>query len=184
MLQVTLRQIGDAHHHRQVRRVEVRVPGRRTEHLCAQAKIALDEGRRLDHQRIVELPDRQCQAGRDPVLGGRHMRLADLAPNAGCSPSAQYPVVLHWNAGATDHGVAGVNIETIRYYQRRGLLDEPTKPPSGHRRYSAEATKRVAGAGLHVDRSWRLADIGCGLRVYGNTGAGRAQAVIDRAEDG
>ena len=38
---------------------------------------------------------------------------------------------------------AGVNIETIRYYQRRGLLDEPTKPNSGHRRYSAEATKRV-----------------------------------------
>ena len=38
---------------------------------------------------------------------------------------------------------AGVNIETIRYYQRRGLLDEPTKPLSGHRRYSTEATKRV-----------------------------------------
>lgn len=38
---------------------------------------------------------------------------------------------------------AGVNIETIRYYQRRGLLDEPTKPISGHRRYSAQATKRV-----------------------------------------
>ena len=38
---------------------------------------------------------------------------------------------------------AGVNIETIRYYQRRGLLGEPTKPLSGHRRYSAEATKRV-----------------------------------------
>ena len=23
---------------------------------------------------------------------------------------------------------AGVNVETIRYYQRRGLLDEPKKP--------------------------------------------------------
>ena len=23
---------------------------------------------------------------------------------------------------------AGVNVETIRYYQRRGLLDEPAKP--------------------------------------------------------
>ena len=38
---------------------------------------------------------------------------------------------------------AGVNIETIRYYQRRGLLDEPAKPLSGHRRYSEAATKRV-----------------------------------------
>ncbi|EOU9650239.1 MerR family DNA-binding transcriptional regulator, partial [Citrobacter braakii] len=26
---------------------------------------------------------------------------------------------------------AGVNVETIRYYQRRGLLDEPAKPLGG-----------------------------------------------------
>jgi MerR family mercuric resistance operon transcriptional regulator len=38
---------------------------------------------------------------------------------------------------------AGVNIETIRYYQRRGLLDEPPKPLGGHRRYAPEQTKRV-----------------------------------------
>ena len=38
---------------------------------------------------------------------------------------------------------AGVNVETIRYYQRRGLLDEPQKPPDGHRRYSVSATRRV-----------------------------------------
>ena len=31
--------------------------------------------------------------------------------------------------------VAGVNVETIRYYQRRGLIGEPHKPPGGHRRY-------------------------------------------------
>ena len=38
---------------------------------------------------------------------------------------------------------AGVNIETIRYYQRRGLVDEPFKPLGGHRRYAAAAIKRV-----------------------------------------
>ena len=38
---------------------------------------------------------------------------------------------------------AGVNVETIRYYQRRGLVEEPTKPLGGHRRYSASAVKRV-----------------------------------------
>ena len=38
---------------------------------------------------------------------------------------------------------AGVNLETIRYYQRRGLLDEPVKPVSGHRRYSVSDAKRV-----------------------------------------
>ncbi len=39
--------------------------------------------------------------------------------------------------------VAGVNVETIRYYQRRGLLDKPKKPLGGYRRYSPETAKRV-----------------------------------------
>ncbi len=38
---------------------------------------------------------------------------------------------------------AGVNVETIRYYQRRGLMTEPDKPTSGHRRYGLAAIKRV-----------------------------------------
>jgi MerR family mercuric resistance operon transcriptional regulator len=38
---------------------------------------------------------------------------------------------------------ADVNVETIRYYQRRGLLDEPAKPLGGHRRYSPSAATRV-----------------------------------------
>ena len=38
---------------------------------------------------------------------------------------------------------AGVNVETIRYYQRRHLLDEPSKPLGGYRRYSSETVKRV-----------------------------------------
>lgn len=38
---------------------------------------------------------------------------------------------------------AGVNVETIRYYQRRGLMAQPEKPPGGQRRYPAEVVKRV-----------------------------------------
>ena len=38
---------------------------------------------------------------------------------------------------------AGVNVETIRYYQRRGLMLEPDKPINGQRRYSAAVIKRV-----------------------------------------
>jgi MerR family mercuric resistance operon transcriptional regulator len=30
---------------------------------------------------------------------------------------------------------AGVGIETVRYYQRIGLLDEPPKPTQGYRVY-------------------------------------------------
>ena len=39
--------------------------------------------------------------------------------------------------------LAGVNLETIRYYQRRGLLAEPDKPHMGYRRYPLETVKRL-----------------------------------------
>jgi DNA-binding transcriptional MerR regulator len=32
---------------------------------------------------------------------------------------------------------AGVNLETVRYYERRGLLAEPPRSPAGYRQYSA-----------------------------------------------
>ena len=38
---------------------------------------------------------------------------------------------------------AGVNVETVRYYQRRGLLEEPIKPPGGYRDYPTEVVKQV-----------------------------------------
>ena len=38
---------------------------------------------------------------------------------------------------------AGVNVETIRYDQRRGLMPEPDKPAQGYRRYDATTVKRV-----------------------------------------
>lgn len=38
---------------------------------------------------------------------------------------------------------AGVSVETIRFYQRRGLLAEPDKPPGGIRRYGSEDVARV-----------------------------------------
>src|SRR5258706_14426484 len=38
---------------------------------------------------------------------------------------------------------AGVNVETVRYYQRRGLIEEPPKPAGGHRRYTSLALKRI-----------------------------------------
>jgi DNA-binding transcriptional MerR regulator len=33
---------------------------------------------------------------------------------------------------------AGVNVQTLRYYERRGLLDEPDRTSGGHRMYPAE----------------------------------------------
>jgi len=38
---------------------------------------------------------------------------------------------------------AGVNLETIRYYQRRGLIATPRKPPGGIRRYPHTALAQL-----------------------------------------
>ena len=38
---------------------------------------------------------------------------------------------------------AGVGVETVRYYQRRGLLPEPARPPREIRRYGDEDVRRL-----------------------------------------
>jgi MerR family mercuric resistance operon transcriptional regulator len=38
---------------------------------------------------------------------------------------------------------AGVGVETVRYYQRRGLLPEPARPHGEVRRYGEEDVKRL-----------------------------------------
>ena len=58
-----------------------------------------------------------------------------------------------------------VNVETIRYYQRRGLLDEPAKPrwPSALSGGHGEATafhQAGSGAGFHALGSRWTADAG------------------------
>ncbi len=38
---------------------------------------------------------------------------------------------------------AGVNVQTLRYYERRGLLSPPPRTPGGYRIYPLETVKRV-----------------------------------------
>ena len=38
---------------------------------------------------------------------------------------------------------AGVGVETVRYYEREGLLEEPPRRASGYRQYSEEVVKRI-----------------------------------------
>jgi MerR family mercuric resistance operon transcriptional regulator len=38
---------------------------------------------------------------------------------------------------------AGVGVETIRFYEREGLLAQPNRRPSGYRQYPADAVRRV-----------------------------------------
>lgn len=46
----------------------------------------------------------------------------------------------------------GVNIETIRYYERREILPKPARSTGGHRLYTTEQTKRL----IFVRRSREL----------------------------
>jgi DNA-binding transcriptional MerR regulator len=52
---------------------------------------------------------------------------------------------------------AGVNLQTLRYYERRGLLAEPERSLGGHRLYPAEAVtvlkviKAAQGLGFTLD---------------------------------
>ncbi len=38
---------------------------------------------------------------------------------------------------------AGVEIETVRFYERKGLLHEPAREPNGYRRYGREHVERL-----------------------------------------
>jgi DNA-binding transcriptional MerR regulator len=61
---------------------------------------------------------------------------------------------------------AGVNVETLRYYERRGLLAEPQRSPGGHREYDAEAVallrvvKAAQRLGFTLDEIAELLDTG------------------------
>ncbi|SUI58868.1 Hg(II)-responsive transcriptional regulator [Shewanella baltica] len=38
---------------------------------------------------------------------------------------------------------AGVSVETVRYYERRGLIEQPNKPSVGYRRYPEASLKLI-----------------------------------------
>ena len=40
-------------------------------------------------------------------------------------------------------GLAGVGVETIRFYEREGLIDEPPRRASGYRQYPMNTADRV-----------------------------------------
>lgn len=61
---------------------------------------------------------------------------------------------------------AGVNQQTLRYYERRGLLAEPVRSPGGHRLYPDEALtvlrviKTAQRLGFTLDEVAELMELG------------------------
>ena len=54
---------------------------------------------------------------------------------------------------------ASVNVETIRFYQRLGLLAEPPRPPGGVRRYGGEFVSRLRFVKRAQQLGFSLAEI-------------------------
>jgi len=54
---------------------------------------------------------------------------------------------------------AGVNIETLRYYERRGLLQAPGRSEGGHRQYPAESVRIVRFVRRAQDLGFTLKEI-------------------------
>jgi MerR family mercuric resistance operon transcriptional regulator len=60
---------------------------------------------------------------------------------------------------------AGVNVETVRYYQRRGLIGEPRKPPGGQRRYSQQVLREIAFIRRAQQLGFTLEEIGSLMKI-------------------
>ena len=54
---------------------------------------------------------------------------------------------------------AEINLETVRYYERRGLLPKPPRTPSGYRLFPAEAAQRLRFIRRAQELGFSLAEI-------------------------
>lgn len=66
---------------------------------------------------------------------------------------------------------ANVNVETIRYYERRGLIPEPLRSESGYRRYSQDSIARIQFIKRAKELGFSLKEVSelLSLRVDPNT---------------
>ena len=74
---------------------------------------------------------------------------------------------------------AGVTIETIRYYQEKGLLQQPLKPSRGYRHYPHHAIERLAFIKRAQELGFTLAEI----KQLLDLGDGHCQDVQTLAQD-
>ena len=75
----------------------------------------------------------------------------------------------------------GVNLQTIRYYEREGLLPKPPRLASGYRMFPDTAVRRVRFIKRAQELGFSLAEIRELLSLRENAGAG-AQDMRERAK--
>lgn len=75
---------------------------------------------------------------------------------------------------------AGVNVETIRYYQRRGLLELPSRPVGSVRRYMGADVERVRFVKAAQRLGFSLDDVADLLRLEDGTRCTEAREMAQR----
>jgi DNA-binding transcriptional MerR regulator len=81
--------------------------------------------------------------------------------------------------------LGGVNLETIRYYERRGLLPKPARTAAGYRQFPPDSPrrlrfiKRAQELGFSLDEVRDLLTLGAAPRQNRSTIRARAAAKID-----
>ncbi len=74
---------------------------------------------------------------------------------------------------------AGVNLQTLRYYERVGLLAEPERTPGGHRMYPPEAVTVIGVIKTAQRLGFSLDEVRDLLEV--STGGRREPGLLERA---
>jgi Hg(II)-responsive transcriptional regulator len=81
---------------------------------------------------------------------------------------------------------AGVGVETIRFYERRGLIAQPRKPTDGFREYDSDIVARIRFIRQAQELGFSLREIGELLSLRADPGADcvdvRARAITKRDE--
>ena len=70
-------------------------------------------------------------------------------------------------------GNAGVGVETVRYYERRGLIQQPLRRNGAYRRYGLEHVERIRFVKRAQELGFSLEEIATLLKLQ--DGANRAQ---------
>lgn len=63
----------------------------------------------------------------------------------------------------------GIGIETIRFYERKGLLDEPDRKPSGYRQYDESVVARLRFIRRSKELGFTLSEINELLSLWFDT---------------
>jgi DNA-binding transcriptional MerR regulator len=97
------------------------------------------------------LVDIEVPAGAEPTLDGLEALAVAATARAGRATR-------ELRIGEVARG-AGVNIQTLRYYERRGLLDPASRRPSGQRAYREDAVELVRAIRAAQRLGFTLAEI-------------------------